>query len=296
MKKRIFLKLVLICVILLASACQNRKEIPKVTDQQKQQEETEEEPDVRAAFTEKVTSTEFSEENVTGEAGAQAGIDPSNKSADPDGTYNYIALGNSVTCSKVSDGLWWGDWGMAATSADRDYVHLLSKWLRKQFAKPIDTMILNLKKWEVAKERDKILKKYGSYLNEDTDLVTIQTGENITDHKETLDADYLNLVKFIQEKAPNARILMLGELLWPTEDIEAAKKAACEAQGIVFVDVEEFLRKYEEVYRSSIGAKVSGEDGKQHEITDEVVAAHPNDKGMACIARLLKEQILIQDN
>ena len=47
---------------------------------------------------------------------------------------------------------------------------------------------------------------------------------------------------------------------------------------------------------SAIGEKVSGSDKKKHKITDEVVAAHPNDEGMACIARLVMEQISVQNS
>ena len=157
-------------------------------------------------------------------------------------------------------------------------------------------MILDLKKWELAQDRDELLEKYKGYFSEHTDLITIQTGENITDFKETLDSDYLSLVKMLRQEAPNAQILMLGEVLWPSEDIELAKKNACEVYGVTFIDMEEFLEDYEELYRSSMGDEVTGTDGALHEINDEAVAAHPNDEGMACICRQVTEQIDLQDN
>lgn len=209
-------------------------------------------------------------------------------------TFDYVAMGNSITCNEISD-LWWGDWGMAASSEDKDYVHIVSEWLSDQSAKPVTTTVLDLKKWELAAQRDDMLLEYEQYFNENTDLITIQTGENITEHKNTLGSDYPNLISVLQEKAPNAQILMLGEMLWPSEDIEAAKRSACEQYGITFVDMTEFLNGYETSYKSYIGAPVLGLDGKSYTIANEVVAAHPNDAGMACIAQQVISHISINN-
>ena len=297
MKKRNSRKLILVCVIFLFSGCKavQKTEMPEASIQKEEQGETSDTEEVRAVFTEEAIGTEgIGEGNVQGEAGTEV-KGQTEGGADASGeAYDYVAFGNSVTCSRVAEGLWWGNWGMAATSAEKDYIHLISKWLQTRTKQPVKTMVLDIKKWEVAKDRDAALSEYQDHLGAQTDLVTIQTGENIKS-KETLDMDYLNLIKLIKEKAPNAQILMLGELLWPAEDIEAAKLAACEAYGVTFVDMEEYLNGYNEFYRSKIGTKVFGEDGKKHTIVDEAVAAHPNDEGMACIAKQVIEQITVQN-
>lgn len=209
--------------------------------------------------------------------------------------FDYVALGNSVTCNEISD-LWWGSWGMAATTEDNDYVHIVSRWLMGQSAKPVTTTVLDIKKWEVAPDRNAVLDDYDKYFNEHTDLVTLQTGENITEGKETLGVDYPALVQRIKEKAPNAQILMLGEVLWPKEDIEAAKHAACDQNGITFIDVSDFRAAYEgDTFRSSLGNQVYGEDGNLHAIDNEVVAAHPDDEGMANIAQHFIDNIIISN-
>lgn len=207
--------------------------------------------------------------------------------------YDYVALGNSVTCNKVEEELWWGRWGMAATSKKKDYVHLVYEWLKEQSEEPVTARALDLKKWELAKNRDEILLDYEKYFTEETDLITIQTGENITEFKENLEEEYSNLIELIQRKAPNAQILMLGEVLWPAEDIESAKRKVCEEYGIAFIEMTEFLTDYEEKYKSAVGIEVSGEDDKRHTISNEVVAAHPNDEGMECIAELVIAQIAL---
>ena len=48
-----------------------------------------------------------------------------------------------------------------------------------------------------------------------------------------------------------------------------------------------FLNDYDAVYKSSLGTEIVGADGEIHVISDEEVAAHPNDEGMACIAGLV---------
>lgn len=212
-------------------------------------------------------------------------------------TYDYVAFGNSVTCNAYPnpEGIWWSSWGMAATSQDKDYVHIVGSWLESQVPEKVNVVIADLKPWEVAGNRNSILFQYDALLNDNTDLITIQTGENITDNKGNLEGDYDALISYIKAKAPNAQILMVGELLWPSEDIEAAKRAVCAKRGITFVEPGEFLAGYEESYRSAIGTLVTGNDGNQYTIQNEIVAAHPNDEGMAKIAQLIISSISLEE-
>ncbi len=199
--------------------------------------------------------------------------------------YHYVAFGNSVTYGEVTEDIWWGDWGMAASSKENDYVHLISNELEQTLFRPVVTEVYSLKSWELASDRTSVLEELNETLDESTDLVTIQSGENITQYQETLEIDYFDLLSFVREKAPNAQILMLGELLWPSENIETAKQTACEACEVTFVDMTQFLNDYDTFYKSSLGTEIIGADGNLHVIEDEEVAAHPNDEGMECIAR-----------
>lgn len=45
-----------------------------------------------------------------------------------DTAFNYVAIGNSITKHVIND-YWWNEIGMAATSQDKDYVHLISSYL-----------------------------------------------------------------------------------------------------------------------------------------------------------------------
>lgn len=262
----------------------------KKKSEKKKKAKTEKEPETETqAETESQTETESEikgEEELRGDDVAIIATEEN---------FDYVALGNSVTCNEISE-LWWGNWGMAATTEENDYVHIVSRWLEGQSEKPVTTTVLDIKKWEVAPDRNAALEDYDKYFNEHTDLVTLQTGENITEGKESLGVDYPALVQRIKEKAPNAQILMLGEVLWPKDDIEAAKHAACDQNGITFIDVSDFRAAYEgDTFRSSLGTQVYGADGNLHAIDNEVVAAHPDDEGMANIAQHFIDNIIISN-
>lgn len=267
MKKSNVVYLVLLCLgFVLFSGCRIQKEKEKAqTDVSEESEslDTQTEPD--SEIDEEVLDTTVIE-------------------SEP---YHYVAFGNSVTYGEITENIWWGDWGMAASSKEKDYVHLISSELEQTLYRPVVTEVYNLKSWELAKNRTSMLEEFEETLDETTDLVTIQSGENITQYQETLEIDYFDLLSFIRRKAPNAQILMLGELLWPSEKIEAAKQTACQACEITFIDMTQFLNDYDAFYKSSLGAEIVGADGEIHVISDEEVAAHPNDEGMACIARLV---------
>lgn len=222
MRRKIYSFLLLICLLLSCNGCQDTKETEK-SNVSSQQDDTQkkEKSEVRSSFTTKQAETEEEQETqetkLTEETETESTQEEPGAIAASEDTYDYVALGNSITCNEIEEGLWWGNWGMAASSEEKDYVHLVSNWLGGQSVRPVTTTVLDLKKWEVAQKRDDILADYETYFNEHTDLITIQTGENITDYRDTLTMDYLNLVDFVKKKAPNALILMLGETLWPSE-------------------------------------------------------------------------------
>lgn len=298
----------ILCAILLFSGCQKSQvvEAPTVSSEQQKEEKPAKKPTKKktkkkktekkeATVTEPQTETQSVEtEALEPETETETEASTEELVATED-TFDYVALGNSVTCNEIQDGLWWGNWGMAATSEEKDYVHIVSAWLGGQSRRPVTTTVVDLKDWELAQDRNALLPGFETYFNEHTDLITIQTGENITNFKETLGSDYVNLIGTIREKAPNAQILVLGEVLWPSADIEAAKQTACASYGGTFVDMSPFLNGYEGLYKSAVGAGVSGADGGGHTISSEEVAAHPNDDGMACIAQQVINCITVKN-
>lgn len=203
------------------------------------------------------------------------------KLANPSGKdkFYYLALGNSVTVHPADGELWWGNWGMAATSADRDYVHQVEAHLAQTYE--VKTVAYDFKNWEISTARKDSLPELDPLLSKNLDLITIQLGENITDGFDTLPMDYAELVDYLTAKCPHVQIIFIDEFCWPKEPIQQAQQAACAQYGLAYVDLAEIRN---DSYKAGLGTIVMGEDGAQHEISNEVVAAHPNDAGMTYIA------------
>ena len=81
--------------------------------------------------------------------------------------YNYLAIGNSITIHPLNE-YWWNECGMAATSAENDYVHIVTKALvAKSYA-------YNFATWEMMwHDRGETLSLLDGLLSEELDLVTI---------------------------------------------------------------------------------------------------------------------------
>lgn len=170
MRRKIYSFLLLICLLLSCNGCQDTKETEK-SNVSSQQDDTQkkEKSEVRSSFTTKQAETEEEQETqetkLTEETETESTQEEPGAIAASEDTYDYVALGNSITCNEIEEGLWWGNWGMAASSEEKDYVHLVSNWLGGQSVRPVTTTVLDLKKWEVAQKRDDILADYETYFS-----------------------------------------------------------------------------------------------------------------------------------
>lgn len=195
-----------------------------------------------------------------------------------DNTYNYLAIGNSLT--KITS---W-DRGICSTQPDNDYFHLVKSDLQKTYGE-VTAYAYNFSVWERSSSRDTTLDLIDVYLNEKLDLVTLQLGENAADlsnYKE----DMINLIEYIKEKAPKATIILIGEF-WNVEKNVLREQAAMD-EGIKFADISEIIGEKE--YQSKTGTTCYLEDGSTVKVSKEA-AAHPGDKGMKYIADAIISQI-----
>ncbi len=90
-------------------------------------------------------------------------------------TYHYLAIGNSITFHPKCS-FWWGDYGMAASSPEKDYMHQVGAKLSRPVVS-VEETFLSLSGWETEPQnRDRILKKAESMLKARWDVITIQMG------------------------------------------------------------------------------------------------------------------------
>ena len=67
--------------------------------------------------------------------------------AEKDKTFDYLAIGNSITQHPVVEDLWWGEWGMAASDEEHDFYHLVTKAIEGKY-KSTSSNVLNYTIWE----------------------------------------------------------------------------------------------------------------------------------------------------
>ncbi|MCR5468061.1 MAG: SGNH/GDSL hydrolase family protein [Lachnospiraceae bacterium] len=209
--------------------------------------------------------------------------------------YTYVAIGNSITCNEYPlsvEGLWWSSSAMCVSSPKKDYPHLFRKYLDKKTSlkKDVKLMTVVCKNWENAVDRNYYADIIIDSLPENTRVISLQLGENVTENKENISAEFEYLFSGIRNRFPEAKIMLFQQILFLDghEDVDAAMYSAAENNGISIINIDAFNEKYESEYKAYEGMEVLGDDGNTYVVSDITVAAHPNDAGHACLAELLE--------
>ncbi len=200
--------------------------------------------------------------------------------------YVYLAIGNSITVHAPNE-VWWNETGMAASETDRDYVHQVAAYCSGRQGKTA-VFPLYFYVWETTGEkREEQLALLDPYLDTKPQLVTIQLGENVEDLTD-FEHDFEALIRYVQERAPQARILVIDDF-WTYPERSRMKQEAAEKTGTEFVSLEEIRDNPE--YQAGIGAVVYDAEGNPHIVENKDVAGHPGDKGMQEIADRVTEKL-----
>ncbi|MBE6004393.1 MAG: SGNH/GDSL hydrolase family protein [Lachnospiraceae bacterium] len=146
----------------------------------------------------------------------------------------------------------------------------------------------NFSVWEtLSHDRDETLEYLDHYLSPKLDLVTVQLAENVSDLS-TYEEDYESLLKYVKEKAPNARILVVDDF-WSIDNRAELKKIAVDKTCTEFVSLEGITDNKEYYY--GLGTIVYDAEGNEHVVEHSGVANHPGDKGMKAIAERIIEEL-----
>lgn len=200
-------------------------------------------------------------------------------------TFNYLALGNSITVHPLSE-YWWNEIGMAASNEEHDYYHIVLHYLQNKYG-AVTSYVYNFAVWEEqSHDRSEAILLIDKYLDSHLDLITIQLSENAND-LETFTEDYKELIKYIHDRCPKAQIIMIDDF-WDDKK-SMLKKNIARNCNINFVDLSKIRDDIQ--YQSFIGASVLGQDGSIHYVDHAGVAKHPGDYGMDYIAQRVIEQI-----
>ena len=181
-----------------------------------------------------------------------------------------LIVGNSITRHGPKPDIGWeGDWGMAASAEDKDYVHRL---YAKLCEAGIDVYmrIRQCAFWERNYRKDDILSNYDDEHNFKADIVVFRLGENVLEE----DLPYFKdaLEKFIDYITPeNGKVIFLT-CFFKMDKLDADIRAVAKQRGDVCLEA---------CFSSDETNMALGQ------FWHEGVSIHPSDKGMEAIADLI---------
>lgn len=196
-----------------------------------------------------------------------------------DSKVKVLFVGNSITrhAPKADIG-WSGDWGMAASCREKDYVHLVVSALDKRY-NGVDYCIAQAALWEVNYfDGDKVLNEYYTAARDfDADIVIIRIGENINrdKNKEIPCKPYFaDMIKFFA-KNPSAQVIVTDNF-WKVEALDKAFSEVIAENGYTYCHIGDLE---DDEKTMAFG-----------QFEHHGVCLHPSDYGMKCIAdRIIKE-------
>lgn len=176
-----------------------------------------------------------------------------------------LIVGNSITRHAPSAGLgWFGDWGMAASALELDYVHRLTAML-EEAGFDVLTKVHQLATWERGHTEPNALEALAEDNEFNAHAVLFRLGENIKNY-EDLDE---HLEQFIKTICPSGKTVFTTTA-WDSAAINVPIRALAKKRGEVCVELTD-IGKREELM--AIG-----------KFEHKGVAMHPSDAGMQFIA------------
>ena len=187
-----------------------------------------------------------------------------------------LFVGNSITLHGPKPDIGWtGNWGMAASAQEMDYVHLLTAAIAKASSAPPRTMVRNIAAFEREYGTFDIAKELKPELEFNADIVVVAIGENVPEPA-TDEARAKFAVAFAQLlaalKQPGQPAIFVRSCFWPHAVKDGILRKASADAGATFVDI------------AALGRDAANAAGSERKIEHAGVAGHPGDKGMRAIA------------
>jgi len=199
-----------------------------------------------------------------------------------------LFLGNSITLhSPAPDIGWIGNWGMAASAEEHDYVHILLQRLTvKSGGVAPCSEVGNIADFERAYSTSDIQAIFAKYAAFKPNIVIIAIGENVSplvtdDSKAQFKGAIARMLAIVKTDATTA--LYVRSSFWPDPAKDAILRQACLDAGETFVDISALAGNEENSARST------------HQFQNPGVAAHPGDKGMLAIADAIWAAMLARE-
>ena len=189
---------------------------------------------------------------------------------DERGGKRILFLGNSITKHSPSEAIgWYGSWGMAASSEDKDYVHrtMAKVW---EVAPQTSFMVAQIANWEREYWNKKlILEQYSAVINFKADIIIMRAIENVRELEHdgyTWEQSYKDLLDAFSKETTK---IVLTNSFWQQKEKNDIVEKIAKERNYKIADV-------------CIGAddRYTAKGLFEH----AGVAAHPGDEGMEEIA------------
>lgn len=189
------------------------------------------------------------------------------------GGLRVLFAGNSITRHGVREELGWHlDCGMAASAAEKDYVHILERRIRGMFP-DAEFLVGNFAEWERHFYEEDVMEQYRGAIDFKADVAVVRLSENVSEQDakaHDLAEAYGKLLDAF-DKGGTKFILSTG--FWKSERVDDAIRLTAQRRGLPLVELG-FLGEMDEM--KAIGL-----------FEHAGVANHPGDLGMRAIAEAL---------
>lgn len=189
-----------------------------------------------------------------------------------------LILGNSITRhGPKADIGWTGNWGMAASAEEKDFVHLIEKGLTEKAGADTKPKVLavNIAEFERNYATYDVAAKLKEPAAFGADLIILAIGENVPalttdDAKAQFKSSVVKLLAAL--KGNRSPRIIVRSSFWANPAKDEVLKQVAQETGGVFVDI------------SALGKDESNYARSERPFKNEGVARHPGDKGMQAIA------------
>jgi len=197
------------------------------------------------------------------------------KTHEPKGE-RLLFVGNSITIHGPAEDIGWtGNWGMAASALEKDYVHLVVDSVANIRHRLPAFMVVNIADFERGYDGFDLAVKLKEQAEFNPDTVIVAIGENVpplaTKEAQTkFKHGMMSLLAFL--KGDEQRAIYVRSSFWPDTTKDLLMQEACAMVGGVFIDISG-LAKDKKCYARS-----------ERKIAHEGIGQHPGDRGMRAIA------------
>ena len=189
-----------------------------------------------------------------------------------------LILGNSITYHEPNISLnWSGNWGMAASARDSDYVHILNTNFINNKSNSVFKAV-NISVFE-NEYQNYDLSRLDSLNDFKPDLLIIRIGENVNPNNyktNNFSKYYIDLIRLFKNKNQNLKVICVSNF-WRNPPIEETIKQCAIAEQAAYVSISHL----DEAKFTAWGL-----------FSEPAVGSHPGNRGMKEIANLIWTKII----